>query len=359
MELQRAVRRKTWLVEDLEGRELLSQAIQPIATLPSASVSNVVAGPDGDLWIGVNPNIGSPVIDRIGLDGSVTPLPVPSESPEGSLALSSLAAGADGNVWFSGQTGGAVSEVVVGKVTPARRVTEYGPIPVPPGLAASTTTIVSGARGDLWFTYSLYSPNDARIQDFIGRVTTAGVFKLFPVSSFSADAGDFLSLAAGADGNLWFTTLSAAAPLGRMTPDGAVSYFRVSVINPASVGTASKPSLVLTGINAKEQAEAFKVSPSGAMAQYKLPHGISGAFATYLGAADGSLWFSSGTGPTRLGRITARGMAVSYNVSKAIPGYSNIGSMAVGQDGNLYLVDIGNSATELYRVSPRKLPPAR
>ena len=56
-------------------------------------------------------------------------------------------------------------------------------------------------------------------RDFIGRVTTAGAVTLFPVSSFGPKSPvDVDSLAAGADGNLWFTeglakhTFSAGCP---------------------------------------------------------------------------------------------------------------------------------------------------
>ncbi len=69
-------RSRSFILEDLEGRRMLSQAIQPVATLHDWSTSIMISGPDGDLWVGVNPTSGSVAIDRIGLNGSVTSFPV-------------------------------------------------------------------------------------------------------------------------------------------------------------------------------------------------------------------------------------------------------------------------------------------
>ena len=52
-----AIRDRLPIVEDLGGRRLLSHAIESLASLPSVSMlpSNIIAGPDGNLWLGVIP----------------------------------------------------------------------------------------------------------------------------------------------------------------------------------------------------------------------------------------------------------------------------------------------------------------
>ena len=66
-------------------------------------------------------------------------------------------------------------------------------------------------------------------------------------------------------------------------------------------------SLIVTGHNAKGQNEVFRVSTAGAVTRYKIPAAISNAFETYLGPADGSLWFTDAvSAPFKIGRITAR-----------------------------------------------------
>ena len=180
-------RNRSLFVEDLEGRRLLSNVIQSFVTLPRAT-SNMISGPDGDLWVGVTPTDSTAAIDRIGLNGSVTSFPVPGNAAFG-LSIASLATGPDGNVWFDANTYPTnplsnTNQVVIGNVTPAGVVTEFPAIPVQPGPAGFATGIVSGPGGDLWFGYN----NDALViygQDFIGRVTTAGAVTLIPVSSLS------------------------------------------------------------------------------------------------------------------------------------------------------------------------------
>jgi hypothetical protein len=99
-ESRRAPKRsRSWNVEDLEGRRLLSHAFQSVATLPVNGfvATNMVSGPGGDLWVAANSSSGSSTMERIGLSGSVSSFAVP-----GNLIVSALAAGPDGNVWFVG-----------------------------------------------------------------------------------------------------------------------------------------------------------------------------------------------------------------------------------------------------------------
>ena len=131
-------RNRSWILEDLEGRRLLSQAIQSIVTLPSCRHVQLDLGPDGDLWVGVNTSPNTAVIDRIGLDGSVTSFPVPGNAPDGGFSIVSLTTGSDGNVWFDANFAPTFTDnqVVIGNMTPAGVVTEFPPIPVPAGQGA-------------------------------------------------------------------------------------------------------------------------------------------------------------------------------------------------------------------------------
>ena len=105
---------------------------------------------------------------------------------------------------------------------------------------------------------------------------------------------------------------------------------------------------------------------------YKIPAAISNAFQTYLGQADGSrFWFTDAVStPLKIGRITARGVATSHNLSQFVRARQNgIGSMALGQDGNVYLLDniggvfsgitVDRPTATVYRLSPSKLAPVR
>ena len=370
-------RNRSWILEDLEGRRLLSQAIQSVVTLPTIGTSNMISGPDGDLWVGVNQTPISAVIDRIGLNGSVTSFSIPENGPGGSFAIDSLTTGPDGYVWFDAQIGPNVNDtqVVIGNVTPAGVVTEFPPIPVPAGLTASAGSIVSGPDGDLWFGSSISTPRlqDFNSQNFIGRVTTAGAVTLFPISSFNAKSQSLSvdSLVAGADGNLWFTEGSGRFVFGRLSPSGVVTRFRIPDLHTAAqVANGPNGSLIVTGLNRKFKDEVFSVTAADAVTRDAVPQAISKAFFKILGSADGSLWLTSAGFQTfKLGEITASGVATSYDLSSFIPGRQNFGtSMVLGQDGNLYLLDSDMGTNEVsdglpiipttvYRLSPSQLPP--
>src|SRR5262245_23639811 len=75
-----------------------------------------------------------------------------------------IAAGPDGNLWFTEVTGHKI-----GRITVAGVVTEF-PLPTP---NSAPTGIAAGPDGNLWFT--------EQVGNKIGRITTAGVITEFPV----------------------------------------------------------------------------------------------------------------------------------------------------------------------------------
>ncbi len=95
-----------------------------------------------------------------------------------------IAAGPDGNLWFTEQAANQI-----GRITHGRR--HHG-IRHPHG-QQQPLDIAAGPDGNLWFTE--YFGNK------FGRITTAGVITEFAVTT----AGNPLGIAAGSDGNLWFT----------------------------------------------------------------------------------------------------------------------------------------------------------
>ncbi len=298
-------RGRSWILESLEDRRLPSHAVQPLVTLPGPSLdsTNMIAGLDGDLWVGVHPTVNSSAIDRIGLDGSVSTFAVP-----GDVTVNALATGPDGNVWFIGDlnAASATSRVVLGNVTPAGQIAEFPPIPVAAGQdgASFGAELVDGPDHDLWFSDAVLSatPQDPIVgQSFIGRATTAGAVTLFPVSASNSNTGGLFSLASGADGNLWFTEQihGKGGVLDRMSPSGVVTDIPIGRLSRGVVEVANGPngSLIVTTQNARAQAEkVFRMTTAGTLTPYKIPAAISTAFSYYLGPADRSLWFTNQVG---------------------------------------------------------------
>src|SRR3954467_12232651 len=96
----------------------------------------------------------------------------------------------------------------------AQSITEFhaGITPgIPPGpLAATPIGIAAGPDGNLWFTEF----NAARV----GRITPAGVITEYS-AGISAHS-EPLGITAGPDGNMWFTELDGQ--VGTITPAGLV-----------------------------------------------------------------------------------------------------------------------------------------
>ncbi len=372
-------RRRSLVLEGLEGRQLLSQALQPFVTLNiQNTISNLIAGPSGDLWVGISStgNTAAAAIDRIEPGGSVRSFPVPGNGSGGGAVLT-LTTGPDGSVWFLAVFN--TTDAVIGNVTPAGRVSEVTELPLTPGPAgggALDTSLVSGPGGDFWFGYTVFGSN-GQGSDYIGRMTTAGAVKLFPISSVSSgpagDAPTIDSLAVGADGNLWFTESVGdsgnESVFGRMSPSGVVTDFPVpELFEPEpSVADGPKGSLILYGQTLSGQNEVFRVSTAGAVTPYKIPAAMSGwSILIYQGSGDGSLWFTNDSlKALEIGRITASGKATSYYLPNFDRGRADIvQGMALGQDGKLYLLDQvtergGQQFATVYDLSPSKLPPVR
>jgi streptogramin lyase len=142
-----------------------------------------------------------------------------------------------------------------------------------------------------------------------------------------------------------------------MSPSGVLTRVPVGKLYSATVGNEPGGSLIVNALTAKGQRAVFDVSTSGVIARDKVPAAISSAFLIYLGAADGSLWFTDGTG--KIGRITPNGVATAYN--RFVRGRGvYVDSMAVGRDGNLYVLADGfgtlaHPAATVFHFLPSKL----
>jgi streptogramin lyase len=105
-------------------------------------------------------------------------------------ALYGIAAGPDGNLWFTG------SDTRLGRITPAGVVTEFYV-----GIAAGgqTNAIVAGPDGNVWFTAN---------GGLFGSITPNGAVSLYRSGVTARPDGvsrGLNGITVGPDGNLWFT----------------------------------------------------------------------------------------------------------------------------------------------------------
>ena len=204
-----------WFVDGNVGRMTPGGQVTvfPVPDLSPGNGANtldITAGPEGALWFAD----GVHRIGKITTAGVVTMFPVPVSSGP---APYSIAAGADGNLWYSNP-----EEHEIGRMTPSGVVTTFP-------LTYEPYDITAGPDGALWFT--IQPPGGGGGVSGVGRITTAGEVRTFPLSMGAWE------ITAGPDGNLWFTNF--AGSIGRITPDGIATEF--SVPTPAAATFAIAP----------------------------------------------------------------------------------------------------------------------
>jgi len=143
----------------------------------SFAMTGIAAGPDGALWF-TQRGYGRDAPDGIGrmtTDGRYSSWPLPRRR----AAPIRITAGPDGALWFTQQDAHAI-----GHITTTGAITGF---PLRTGL--SPYDITAGTDGALWFT----------ADDCIGRITTSGHVTSWPVRN----AGRLIGIAAASDGSFW------------------------------------------------------------------------------------------------------------------------------------------------------------
>jgi virginiamycin B lyase len=251
-------------------------------------------------------------------------LPSSNSSPHG-IAYNSV----DGNMWFTELAGR------IGKITPSGLISEY---PIPGGGVAFD--IAQSPNGAMWITFHTAG------QDFVGQVTTAGVFTLYPVvTPSSASTVDPFSIAAGSDGNMWIT-LAAANKVASVTPGGIITYYTIPLAgaypNDIAPGPDGQLWLSLNNYN-----DIGKVSTSGVFTIYPSPAGFNLYSGSVVAGSDGNLWYTqSGGNPNNLAKVSTSGVFLAlYSIPGGTSG-SNAIAIAPAADGTLWITLSANPVVE-------------
>jgi streptogramin lyase len=281
--------------------------------------------------------------------GSFTPCPYCAAGPltptitEFSSGLNSgsapsrIAAGSDGDLWFTDDG----TTKAIGRITPSGTITEFSS-GLNPG--SSPVGITQGPEGNIWFA------DDGSIPA-IGRITPSGAIIEFSAGLKTGSAP--LEITDGPDGNLWFTDQGATKAIGRVTPSGTITEFS-SGLGPGSnpVGIAEGPDSNLWFTDAGSLDTLGQVTTSGTITEFTGTDWGSNPYGIAAGPV-GNLWI---TNPGSKGELSAAIIdppcptCLLFNFGNASefstglnPGAMPLG-IASGSDGNVWFTDRGSTA---------------
>jgi streptogramin lyase len=311
-----------------------------VRELPVREVSEIGAGPEGNLWFTQNPRGKKrSAIGRITPAGKVTKFTLGK-----GVRPSWITTGPDGNLWFTFDSGGPFPNGGgVGRITPHGQVTLF---PDLPGLHGVPFEIVTGPDGNLWFSHSgLLSPTDQAI----GRITPSG-----EVSAFSAglsEKTEVSNLTAG-PGGVWFADESDNPAIGRITPAGQITEFPGLPPHPFPIMAGPVPGSegsLWFADNGSKPPPVERIAPTGTIERFAA--GLDPR-AEYVGpfavGSDGNAWFSvekrslirSGRpkpGSAAIGRIAPSGQITEFSKClRPLTSFAGPDSLVRGPDGNVW-----------------------
>ncbi len=183
--------------------------------------------------------------------------------------------------------------------------------------------IAAGPDGNMWFTE--YGANQ------IGVVTTAGAFTEYPIPTAKSEPE---GIAAGPDGNVWFVEFGGNK-IGRITPGGAITEFTVPTAGSGPTNVALGPDGNLW-FTEWYTSRIGVITPAGAFTEYTIPTAKSCPSGIAPGP-DGNVWFTEAQG-NNVGSVTPSGAFTEYPIPSA--GASAF-QMTLGGDGNLWFSEWG------------------
>lgn len=246
---------------------------------------------------------------------------------QGAGVPTEITAGPDGNVWFTDATGNVDRIIASGP--------NLGQVKAFPVDANEPAGITSGPDGALWFT--------ERYGGEIGRVTTSGTFSSYPVPDASSNPV-LDAITTGPDNKLWFTE-AASSLLGRVDPSAVSPGTSNGITEYPNAGAFSAPTLgdsIAAGpdgnvwFTAASGNGAIDVASTGGTLLHSYPApNAGGGIAQGPG---GDMWFTAGyQSKTAMGRvIPATGAVTEFPLASS---YHGMNGLAVGPDGNLWFTD--------------------
>jgi streptogramin lyase/phosphodiesterase/alkaline phosphatase D-like protein len=187
--------------------------------------------------------------------------------------------------------------------------------------------IAAGPDGDVWFTQSV-NPGG------VGRSSMSGSISEFSSGISSGAEG----ITAGPDGNLWFTE-PAADKVAKITTSGTVqTYSAANGSEPSTIAAGPDGNLWFTESGGK--GAIGRITTSGTITSFTSGLTQNGQPEDIAAGPDGNLWFTEGANPGRIGRITTSGTITEFTTGLTKDSHPE--GIAAGPDGNLWFTEAAN-----------------
>lgn len=281
--------------EAVKKAGLLTEYALPASSNPEG----IAPGPEESLWF---TNGGTDKIGKITTAGAVTEYSATKGT--GPIAITK---GSDGNLWFAMASPGSQ----VGKITPSGTVSYFM---LSKGMF-NGRDIAAGPDGNLWFTST---------EGNVGKITTTGTFTAY------ASSGQPTGIASGPDGNVWFTQ-NTGNKIVKITTSGTMTEYSLpAATNPWGIVSGPDEKLWFTA-----SGKIGKITTTGTITEYSVGGGeIKGI----TEGPDGLLWFAN-YGGDKIGKITTGGTVTEYS----LPTGSAPWDVAAGPDGNVWFTESGSN----------------
>ena len=301
-------------------------------TIPNASTTATLSYTGGTLASGLP---GAPLtavvasasgVSNVSVNFTPTPtfyqfsIPVSTNRPQ------FIAAGSDGNMWFTESPGGAVA-----RITPAGVVTEF----TVPTANAQPQMIIGASDGNLWFTE--FSTTPAPGTSKVAKLTTAGTFTEFSTLFAPPPPDNPLGLVDRLDGNIWYVANGSSRVGFQGISSGVAGETSIPTANSGPFGIATAPDNNLYYTESAVDkigriANLFSAQSEISLTAGTVPEQI-------VRGPDGNLWFTE-NGRNNIGRLSPSSFSVSGEFPTLTPNAGPVG-ITVGQDAALWFTENG------------------